>query len=147
MDWLGRERVVQAAADGLQRNWAAYGRCPSGGDLQRVLEAWILEDRVDFGRLDEPLQEAVLRRLVRSRAQAALLDPASLPATDALRLPLARNRHVLQSRYTLGRYGEAVEAVYRQVADSTVTPLDNLDGEVLLDHFLAPERLALLRVD
>lgn len=147
MDWLGRERVVQAAADGLQRNWAAYGRCPSGDDLQRVLEAWILEDRVDFGRLDEPLQEAVLRHLVRSRAQAALLDPASLPATDALRLPLARNRHVLQSRYTLGRYGEAVEAVYRQVADSTVTPLDNLDGEVLLDHFLAPERLALLRVD
>jgi hypothetical protein len=102
---------------------------------------------VDFGRLDEPLQEEVLRRLVGSRGQSAFLCPNELPEPDYLRSSLIENRRILGSRYTLARYGEAVEAVYRQVVNSTVTVLDNLDGEVLLDRFLAPERLSLLRVD
>ena len=147
LDWLGRDRVEAAAAEGLQRNLAAYGRKPTRDDLDRLLTAWICEGRVDFGRLDEPLQEEVLRRLVGSRGQAALLRPGELPEPDYLRASLIENRRILGSRYTLARYGEAVEAVYRQVVNSTVTVLDNLDGEVLLDRFLAPERLSLLRVD
>jgi glycosyltransferase involved in cell wall biosynthesis len=147
LDWLGRDRVEAAAAEGLQRNLAAYGRKPTRDDPDRLLAAWICEDRVDFGRLDETLQEVVLRRLVGSRGQAAFLRPGELPAADFLCSSLIENRRVLGSRYTLARYGEAVEAVYRQVVNSTVSELDNLDGEVLLDRFLAPERLSLLRVD
>jgi hypothetical protein len=147
LDWLGRERVEAAASEGLQRNLAAYGRKPVEDDLDRLLTAWIREGRVDFGRLNESLQEAVLRRLVATHGQAALLQPNELPEPDSLREHLAENRRILGSRYTLARYGEAVEAVYLQVASSAFTVPDNLDGEVLLDRFLAPERLSLLRVD
>jgi hypothetical protein len=115
--------------------------------LERVLTAWIHDDRVDFGRLDESHQEKVLRRLVASRAQAALLRPAQLPEPGKLRTMLADNQRLLASRYTLAHYGEAVEAMYRQVMAARVTALDALDGEALLDRFLAPERLSLLRID
>jgi len=147
LDWLGRDRVEEAAREGLQRNLAAYGRFPTPDDLHRLLTAWINEDRIDFGRLDEPLQETVLRRLVAARAHAALLGPGELPEPDSLRASLSENQEILRSRYTLACYGEAVEAVYRQVASAAVTAPGSLDGEALLDRFLAPERLSLLRVD
>lgn len=147
LDWLGRDRVEVTASEGLRRNLAAYGRCPAQGDLHRVLNAWIREDRIDFGRLDESLQETVLRRLVATEGQAALFCPGELPAPACLGASLAENQRILHSRYSLARYGERVEAVYRQVANATETAPGNLDGEILLDRFLAPERLSLLRVD
>lgn len=147
VSWLGHERVVAAAREGLQRNLAAYGRCFSEGDLQRLLAAWIHEDRVDFGRLDEPLQESVLRRLVQSRGQIVDCQPAALPDPEDLYVKVEDNRCLLRSRYNLARFGASVEQVYSRVASSAFTPLDCLDGEVLLDRFLAPERLSLLRVD
>jgi glycosyltransferase involved in cell wall biosynthesis len=145
--WLGEAQVVRAAEEGLRRNLAAYGRSPGVDDLQRVVQSWIRDGRVDFGRLDEPLQEAVLRHLVQAKAQSALPVPSALPEPEQLRAPLATNQNILQSRYTLARYGEAVESVYRRMVGCAVTQPDSLDGEVLLDRFLAPERLTLLRVD
>jgi hypothetical protein len=145
--WIGRDRLIAAARDGLQSNLAAYGRSPATGDLTRVLATWIHDDRVDFGRLDEPLQEAILHRLAQDFEQGAGISPATLPDPDNLLTVVEDNQSRLQSHHNLFQYGAAVEEVYRQVTASAITPLGSLDGEVLLDRFLAPERLSLLRVD
>ena len=149
LDWLGRTLVEQAAREGLRRCLAAYERDPAKDedDVHRVLAAWIRDGKIDFGRLDEPLQETVLRRLVVGRAQSALVGPMELTTATNLHNAIAKNRSLLQNRYSLDRYGETVETVYRQVAASAVSASDYLDGEILLDRFLAPERLSLLRVD
>jgi len=147
VSWLGYSRLQVAALDGLQRNLAAYGRCPSPGDLERLLTAWICDGLVDFGRLDEPLQEAVLHRLVNAPEQVADIGPSALPNPNDLYAVVENNRCLLRDQHNLVQYGAIVEQVYRQVAASPITPLDSLDGEKLLDRFLAPERLSLLRVD
>ena len=147
LEWLGADRVRRAAENGLARNLAAYGRQPASGDLERVLAAWLNDGRVDFARLDEPMQEEVLARVVRQRAQAALISPCRLPEPTVLAGALAMNRSILHRQYTLARYGERLERIYQQVAGASTTPCDQLDGRVLLDRFLAPERLYLLRVD
>ena len=145
--WIGLGRLVAAAEEGLRRNLAAYGRCPAADDLERLLDAWISEGLVDFGRLDEPLQELVLQRLAHAPGQAVDIGPAALPNPQDLCAMVENNRCLLRSCHNLAQYGVVVEQIYRRVAASSVTPLDSLDGEVLLDRFLAPERLALLRVD
>ncbi|MCL2791030.1 MAG: glycosyltransferase [Desulfobulbus sp.] len=147
VEWLGRARIEQAAREGMQRCLAAYGRCPGKDDVHRALVAWIRDGGIDFGRLDEVLQETVLRRLVATRAQSALIEPVGASISIGIRDVVTANQSLLRSRYTLACYGEAMEAIYLQVADSTTGAIDNLDGEVLLDRFLAPERLSLLRVD
>jgi hypothetical protein len=131
----------------LVRNLAAYGRTPAKDDRERVLVAWIRDHRIDFGRLDESMQETVLHRLASMQAQSAVLHPGALPEPGGLRASLAENQCLLASRYTLASYGEALEASYRQVVNARVTALGSLDGEALLDRFLEPERLTLLRVD
>jgi len=145
--WIGRDRLRVAAQDGLQRNLAAYGRCPTPGDLERLLAAWIRDGLVDFGRLDEPMQEVILHRLAHAPEQAVDIGPAALPNPQDLYSMVENNRCLLRSSHNLTQYGVVVEQMYRQVAASPITPLDSLDGEVLLDRFLAPERLSLLRVD
>lgn len=145
--WIGHDRLRVAAQDGLRRNLAAYGRCPSPGDLERLLAAWIRDGLVDFGRLDEPMQEVVLHRLAHAPEQAVDIGPAALPNPQDLYSMVENNRCLLRSSHNLTQYGVVVEQMYRQVAASPITPLDSLDGEVLLDRFLAPERLSLLRVD
>lgn len=147
LDWFGEEDVQRAAEDGLTRNLAAYGRQPQPGDVQRVLAAWVRDGWIDFGRLDEAMQEQVLERVVRQQAQAALLQPAQLPHPQELAAPLTENRRILHERYALSHYGERLESIYQQVAGARATACDQLDGDVLLDRFLAPERLTLLRVD
>ena len=147
LEWLGRARIEQAAREGVQRCLAAYGRCPGKDDVHRVLAAWIRDSGVDFGRLDEVLQETVLRRLVATQAQSALGEPIRLPNPVSQQGIVAENQALLRSRYSLARYGEVLEAVYLRVAGSAGTAVDHLDGEALLDRFLAPERLSLLRVD
>jgi len=145
--WLGEGRVRQAAEQGLTHNLAAYGRQPGPGDVERVLAAWIQNGRIDFGRLDEPMQEMVLQQVVGRQAQVDVLKPSCLPEPGALAGSLAANRHLLHQQYSLRRYGELLERVYTQVAQSPAMPCGQLDGEVLLNRFLAPERLHLLRVD
>ena len=147
LDWLGEGEIERAAEDGLTRNLAAYGRQPQPGDVQRVLAAWVRDGRIDFGRLDEAMQEQVLERVVRQQAQSALLCPGQLPQPQELAAPLAENRRILHEQYALSHYGERLESIYNQVAGARGTACDQLDGAVLLDRFLAPERLHLLRVD
>jgi hypothetical protein len=102
---------------------------------------------VDFGRLDEAMQETILRRLAKSPADIAHVLPSALPEVSVLQAGMADNQQLLKRQFSLAGYGAAVEAVYGEIARAKVTALDRLDGEALLDRFLAPERLTLLRVD
>jgi len=76
-----------------------------------------------------------------------LTSQAGLPQPKALSVPLAENRRILRQQYSLSQYGERLEQIYRQVAGAETNSCGQLNGEVLLDRFLAPERLHLLRVD
>ncbi len=147
VSWLGRGRIADRAAAGQQQVLEAYGRSPGEDCLDRILAAWIRDDHVDYGRLDEEMQEIVLRRLVRDRGQACRLRPSTLPDPKECDRAVAINRRLLEEKYSLAGYGERLHRLYSRVAASTPTPLSFLDGEILLDHFLAPERLMLLRVD
>lgn len=147
LSWPGREQVRTAARRGLRSALADYGRAPGPDDLERLLSAWIHDGRVDYGRLHEVMQEGILHRLATDHGLAIDCDPVALPDPVVLHQPMAANRALLRSRYHLAGYGAAVEQVYEHIVSSAATSLDSLDGERLLDCFLAPERLFLLRVD
>lgn len=145
--WLGLERVIADARAGLQQSMVAYGRSPSVEELQRLEAAWVQNGMVDFGRLDERMQETVLRRIRLSPESASVLQPNGLPDLSGSEGIIAGNCHSLETRYSLEGYGKILGKCYQEITASSVTSLEALNGDVLLDHFLAPERLTLLRVD
>lgn len=146
--WLGRERVTAAAREGLHRTLQAYGRKASLEQEERLMAGWgALDGAVDFGCLDEPMQEEVIRHVLASPSDARALTPSSLPDPHQLGAVVASNQRLLARHFSLEQFGQTITEVYQQVAASSCSTLECLNGELLLDQFLAPEKLSLLRVD
>jgi glycosyltransferase involved in cell wall biosynthesis len=143
--WLGYRTLKDRVWQGLTRVMAAYGRTPKADDLSRVLSAWIHDGCVDFGRLDEPLQEAIIRRVTNSSTARDQLLPHRLPDPGRHTEQIEGNRRVIAREFSLTQYGERLLGIYHQIIRSPVKPLEAFSGEALLDQFLAPERLYLLR--
>ena len=145
--WIGRDRLLDRAATAVARAFAAYGRAVPA-NLRALLEsAWIQEDRVDFGRLDEAMQETVIRRVAADRGQAAAMIPPRLPGIEDAAAVVAANQRVLAARFGLEAYGRRLVQAYEQVAGAACGPALALAGGRLLDAFLDPARLTLLRME
>jgi hypothetical protein len=100
---------------------------------------------VDFGRLDEALQEQVIRTVTGSADARRQLQPLRLPDPGENSERTSENRAVILANFGLEQYGSRLLGIYQQIMDSPVEPLESLPGEAVLDQFLAAERLYLLR--
>jgi hypothetical protein len=145
LDWIGVVTLRDKAQAGLQRSLDAYGRQPSAADVERTLDAWLRDDRVDFGRLDELMQERIIERITDSPATRSELSPARLPDTSSDAAMLAQNRTAALEGYGIEHYGRQLCRIYRCIMASSVETTDALDGDSLLNQFLDPARLFLLR--
>ncbi|MDH4318754.1 MAG: hypothetical protein OEV64_10220 [Desulfobulbaceae bacterium] len=147
VSWLGRKRILEKAVRGLRDNLSSYGRQPSVSDFERMEKSWLQNERVDFGCLDEELQVEVIRRVCSMPEESKQLQPTSLVHPAEFSEDVKVNRSVLAARYGIRAYHNNLLSIYKKVADSPESKLSCLKGEVLLDFFLEPERLKLLRVD
>lgn len=143
--WLDAARLRRAAGQALAEVMAAYGRTATPRDAERLWGAMVQGDRVDFGRLDEPAQEEVIRHLATSPSDGAQLTPAGLePRTDGARIEA--NRAVIERDYSIAGYGRRLADIYGALLGSAMSRKPGAaDGNALLERFLAPERLCLLR--
>lgn len=144
VEWFD-ERILRTKLTlGYVEMLEAYGRAPSSDLPDRLWEALCGEGRIDFGRLDEPLQEDVIRRVAASQSDREIIPKALPPAAESGE-PLAANRRVVEEHYGLEDYGRRLAGLYKEVAASDTGPVEALDGGRLLDRFLAPSRFSLLR--
>jgi len=145
LGWLDRDRLRRAMEQALTAVAAAYGRTETPADLERLWASAVHDGHIDFGRLDETAQEEIIRHLASNPQDRTSLRPARLPDTTPTDR-IAHNRTLAERDYSIADYGRRLEHIYRSLSDATVDPnLGTADGTALLDRFLAPERLFLLR--
>ena len=143
-DWIDaatlRARVEAALAE-LHRQ---AGRPLPPDAAARARAAMGTDTHLDFGRLDEALQETVIARLLADPAQRAHLHP---PLLDTAPPPadLDHNRGIARAHHSLPSYGTRLLDVYRDLAAERVGPLGAHNAARVLDFFLDPARLWLLR--
>lgn len=142
LEWVGAQVLENRIQAARQAFLAAYGRRPADEDCERVLSAWIHDRQVDFGRLDEPLQESIITRVVASDADRRQISVHCLQPPSAR--CVASNGNAVRRSFGLEAYGQRLDAIYRGLLDSGVGPIEAAANEVILDWFLAPERLFLL---
>ncbi|BCX81354.1 hypothetical protein MIT9_P0932 [Methylomarinovum caldicuralii] len=144
VEWLGEKPLRQRLVEGLRDLYRAYGLPePTAEQCERAWAAWVREGRVDFGRLDEPLQTQVIRRLHHSAAARRMLPRRlAVPSPQTV----ARNRTVALGHYDLHHYGKRLESLYAALLAAPCRPPETLDAAALLHRFLQPERLCLLRL-
>lgn len=145
LEWLDQDHLHRAMEQALTGVAAAYGRAETPADRERLWASAVHAGHIDFGRLDETAQEEVIRHLTANPQDRLSLRPASLPDTTSADR-IAHNRTLAERDYSIAGYGRRLEHIYRSLLEATVDPsLGTADGTALLDRFLAPERLFLLR--
>ncbi len=144
VDLVGREKLKERLQNGLKRFYSSYGIELTPDIVDSVENSFFLKDTVDFGRLDEPLQEKVVRHMKENKFDRNLLDPARLLLSR--RETVEKNKGIIEENYNLDSYGARLMDIYCRVAGSkTKRRVGSLSGRRLLDFFLAPERFSLLR--
>ncbi len=141
--WVGESALREACRRGLEVQYAAYERALPAGAVEQTWADIVRGDAVDFGRLDEALQARVLEPLLRDAGRRRELRPALLaqPAPGVL----ARNAAAVAAGYGRAAYGARLAQAYAAVAGAAPGPVTGLSVDRLLDNFLGPARLALLR--
>jgi len=144
-DWIDLNIFRRKIACGYAQWLSNYGRPADNQATEWAIQAALANERIDFGRLDEALQQDVIRRLAGSHRMRSELEPRQLFAAPPAPAVMIRNRETIRRMYGMERYRQQLEQVYASVGNSTAEPLHSIAGNVLLDQFLAPDRFYLLR--
>jgi len=129
----------------LQQTYQQYRRPMPKDAVQHALNAMLPEpDLIDFGRLNEPLQETVIAKVLASQALQAVVRRQFFrqPVAQAT---IVHNCRIIADIYSLPAYGIRLREVYANLAARAPGPIAALDGDRLLNCFLAPARFCLLR--
>jgi len=143
--WIGRKELRATLAAAMEQSYAAYGRRLRDADVDAAMAAMIRGARVDFGRLDETRQAAVIARVVASRRARACVAPPALAPEKVSAATIRRNAAAVRRHFSLAHYGDHLWRIYQRLARTEPGALTALDSQLLLDRFLAPERFNLLR--
>ena len=145
--WVGREELRERLRRAIEANYKAYGRPLPADGLERAFQAAVTEDEegVDFGRLDESLQETVLRRLWKDPGARQEPRPRQLDERAVKSHHIEKNRRRVAREFALPAYGRRLESIYRRLLEAPAEIRAPLSPEKVLDAFLHPESFFLLR--
>lgn len=130
---------------------AAYGLPEPGPAVWDAAVADKLQGNcIDFGDLDEPLQQRVLSRILddpQARTQLRELNPVFATTFQESRAVENENRNRIMEHYALVPSGQRLVRLYEHVRASAASPAAaaDIDEQVILERFLSPARFRLLR--
>lgn len=137
--WIDSNRLHEKLDLALRSAFAAYGRDLPDDAIEKAYMSAVRGGRVDFGRLDEELQEVILEK--------AIADPGAIELPDVSpgsAESIAENASAVNRDHGIIGYGERLGGIYDQLAKSPATAIGSLDGAAILDDFLDSSRFHLL---
>jgi glycosyltransferase involved in cell wall biosynthesis len=138
-----RKKIEDAAKSAFQ----SFHQKPPPYIFKRISDELFSSDMIDFGRLDETLQEEILRALSLNQAvtrevaaiNPVVLDLASWKADEDL---IAANAAVIARAYGREKISRILEDTYRAVMDNPVC--QKLSKAMLLELYLDPSHFCLV---
>ena len=142
LDWLDQNYLRNKLVLVRQKQLKAYQIVPSSSDLEELWQDFVHNQQIDFGRLDEELQQIVLDFLIKNPNQKTIF-----PQPKPEQKWIEHNRKIVQTEFSLSKYKTKLLTIYDQVLQAKPTELDSMEAMVLLKEFLAPKRFNFLKVD
>lgn len=142
--WVGKERLRKTVHDGLIRYYQTYRQVFQKSMTDAAYEDMTQGDLVDFGRLDESMQESVIELVCQNESLKLDFAPEKL---DRL-LPseaMETNKNVVEANFNPNDYGINLLNIYNAIVQKNSSSTDYLDTEKVLQAFMEPRRFNLLR--
>jgi len=152
-EWIDVAAFRRTVAEAYRHSLAAYDRKPSP-HWESALEAKLGTDTVDFGDLDEPMQQQVLRTVWRDDANRCRVLQDNPRLAEALTFDeeatlqtVAENRQAIDQHFSLRPSGNRLRELY---SNATESPRSERPGSLphvgrILDRFLELDRFCLIR--
>lgn len=141
--WLDEKELKAEIESMLGRSYLAYDARLPRNAVKQTWRAWVKRGRIDFGVLSENLQLAILRKLKQS--PELLASVGAPPINLASAEEIEANREIVRRVYGPGEYGKRLAALYDAVMESAAGKVGHLATSKVLEQFLNPSRLNLLR--
>jgi glycosyltransferase involved in cell wall biosynthesis len=127
----------------LAHSYSAYNRKLPKNATTSALDAARCDGGWDFGRLNEGLQADVIRHAhTNPSAFEAIADVLNQRASASR---LKKQQNAIEKHLNLEAYGERLKNIYTRMLAAKACPPNALQADAILDAFLSPERLFLLR--
>ena len=136
------KETIQSA---LEKFYLSYRQDLPEDGTELAFKSMVENDSIDFGRLDESNQQAIIRTVSHSPdLQQGIQRHAGLEVLD--NDTIDRNRHAVAEQFSLSSYADRTLKIYQELLGSLDTiGCQFANGQLLLDQYLSPARLNLLR--
>jgi len=128
----------------LEAFYSSYQIPLPPGSLEEAYQSFVKEGQVDYGRLDEKLQQQILRKILRSTDELSLVRE-KYPLTIPDEGDIQRNQTAVKQQFSPIEYGNRLITIYKEILEAKQQNITYADGNSLLRAFLSPKRLNLLR--
>ncbi|WP_456325645.1 hypothetical protein [Desulfonauticus submarinus] len=140
LEWLDYNLIWEKLQNGLQYSFRAYGLTPKKDDFDLTWSSWVKDNKIDFGCLDEDLQEHVLKNILKDKTNRRLFS------LELRQDKIEENKRYIEKKFGYLSYKKRLCTIYNKVGLSSASSLSSLDGMVLLKLFLSPQRFKLLTI-
>ena len=142
--WLPADELRQKISSALYNTWSAYEQEISPDEIESIYQHLTANGTIDFGRLDEELQQTVITHLLQHpRAQEELSLP-NLYAEIPQEL-INHNYQTVQEVFSLSAYTTKLIDTYHHILSAPPEPSEEIPPAQVLQPFLAPSSFSLLR--
>lgn len=144
IDAVDIDKLRTEVTERLASSYASYHREYNPSLSERSIDDHCENGKIDFGFLNESLQEEVVDAVLDSRTLGEEIF-SGVSQSGASKEVVRRNADLVASQFGLDQYGDRLMGIYRNLTASDASEVDGLDGRILLDCFLSPEHFTLLR--
>ena len=152
VSWIDISLYLEKLRAAIEAIYSDFGLTPpDGAAWDRICDAKTADDLIDFGDLDEPMQRAVIDRVLtdtdsRDR-MLRLIDKLGVLNGPASEREVVERRDDILNQYALEPSGQRLIQLLRNVIDSPASTdaLGSLDSDAVLDQLLDGASLRLIR--
>jgi len=142
LDWITLKEKLESK---LRETYASYGHDIEDQQVQKTVQYLTRDELIDFGVLDEDMQQTVIKKLDESPTLKDQLNRHCLGPQEITESLINSNKMAIKNEFSLAKYGSRLMKVYQKLYNSDVQSVEYADSSKVLNEFLAPENFTLLR--
>ena len=146
LELLPKQELESRIASALKKLYVDYECTLPELALDTAKSSICHNGKIDFGRLDEPFQE-MLVSIVADSPDLAVEIQAQVNLENLSSRTLEANASAVRENFSQDAYAQRLWTVYNELTTAKDDRVENLNGNILLKHFLNPVRMNLLRTD
>ena len=141
---VNKEKLKLKISATLKQFFTDYRQGIPKDATETAYRSIVQDGQIDFGRLDEAFQEEIILSISKSKhAQGDIQSQINLDKLDSK--IIQKNKESIIEKFAQDTYVKKLNIIYASLLDMKLDRLEYIKGEDLLNSFLSPKRLNLLR--